>query len=353
MQGKEREQFALFGTVPLSTVLAQNHPLRTIRALFDEVWSRLAPAYDTAYGKTGGVGIPPQVLLRAWLLKALYSIKSERALCEQIELNVGFRWFVGLDWDDRVFDHSTLSANRERLFGTGGAEALLGEVVRLVQKRNLLQSDRLVVDGTLVKAWASHRSFRPKGEDEPPEGGESLRFKGTKRSNQTHASTTDPDARLFKKGKGMEAILCFLGSVIVDSQTGFVRAARVSPPCGLGQNAEVRAALEMAEEHVSPGQTLVADRGFDCEAFTQGLREMGIRPHPRARSRGSSIDGRTTSRASYAASMRVRYIVEGFFGWLKAQGRFRQTMLRGVEKVSWEFHLYCMAYNLRKLALAG
>ena len=348
MQGKDKEQFALFGTLPLEEVLPQGHPLRTIRALFDEVWHNLGPAFETSYGTSGNVSIPPPVLLRAWLLRALYSIKSERALCEQIAMNVGFRWIVGLDWDDKVFNATVLCKNRERLFGNGAAEALLGEVARLVQKRNLMQSDRLVVDGTLIKAWASHKSFQPK--DGPPESGD---FRGKKRSNKTHESTTDKDAKLYRKGPGMEAVLCYLGTIIVDATTGFVKAAKLTPPCGLGESAEVSAALDLAEEHIDSGQTLVGDRGFDCKKFTYGLREMGIRAHPRAKAVSSTLDGRTTSRASYQASMKMRYIVEGFFGWLKASGRLRQTMLRGADRVGWEFQLYCAAFNLRRLALLG
>ena len=352
MLGKEKDQFALFGTMPLESVLPQGHPLRTIRVLFDEVWCQVSPSFDTAYGTGGKVGIAPAILIRAWLLKALYSIKSERALCETISMHLGFRWFIGLDWDDKVFDHSTLSFNRERLFGNGAAEAVLGEVVRLIQSKNLIQSDRLVVDGTLIKAWASHKSFRPKDEEEPPKGGTG-KFKGMKRSNETHESKTDKDAKLFRKGDGMEAIICHLGTVLVDSETGFVTAAKVTAPCGQGENAEVKAALELADEHVAEGKTLVADRGYDCQRFTKGLRKMGVKPHARAKSRGSSLDGRTTSRESYKASMKVRYVVEGFFGWLKSNGRMRQTMLRGTEKVGWEFLLYCTAFNLRKLAIAG
>jgi transposase len=347
MQGREKVQSSLFGTCPLEQVLAADHPLRKIRAMADEAWLEIAPAFDTAYGEVGNASIPPVVLLRAHLLRALYSIKSERALCEQIAMNAGFRWFVGLDWDDKVFDHSTLSFNRERLFGNGAAEAFLGEVVRLIQRKNLVQSDRLVVDGTLIKAWASHKSFQPK--DGPPEDG----FRGKKRSNKTHESTTDPDAKLFRKGEGMEAMLCHLGTILVDSESGFVHAAKVTPPCGLGHNAEVLAAIELAQEHMEPGQTLAGDRGFDCEAFTQGLRQMGIRAHARAKSRGSSLDGRTTSRDSYRKSMKTRHIVERFFAWLKGSGRLRQTMLRGSEKVGWELHVFCAAFNLRRLALMG
>jgi len=345
MQGKENPQRALFGTRPLDELVPDDHPLRRIRVLFDEAWFRLAPAFDTAYGEVGNVSYPPAVLLRAWLLKALYSVKSERALCEQVEFNALFRWFVGLDWDDPVMDHSTLSKNRERLFGNGAAEALLGEVCRLAEKRRLFQSDRLVVDGTLVKAWASHKSFQPK--DGPPEGGS---FKGKKRGNATHQSTTDPDARLFRKGKGMEAVLCHLGHALVDGASGLVRACKVTKPCGEGGSAEVKAALELAEEHTARGQTLVADRGYDCDGFVTGARALGLRAHCRAKSKGSRLDGRTTNRESYKESLACRFRVEQAFAWAKAPGRMRQTMLRGTEKVGWEMHLYCLAYNLRRMA---
>jgi IS5 family transposase len=246
-----------------------------------------------------------------------------------------FRWFVGLDWDDEVFDHSTMSKNRERLFGSGAAEALFGEVVRIAESRKLLKSDRLVVDGTQIKAWASMKSFKAKdgSEDDKPN------FKGTKRSDQTHESRSDPDAKLLRKGKGQESMLCHLGHVLVDSVTGIVKTCRVTKACGLGGNAEVLAALEMAGEHMSKGQTLVADRGYDQKAFVSGLRELGIRAHPRAKSADSTLDGRTTKKPSYEASMKRRYIVEPVFGWIEGPGRMRQTMLRGTSKVSWQFHL--------------
>lgn len=345
MQGHEKVQKALFGTTPLDEVLPQDHPLRKIRADFDSVYKPLASAFESSYGTTGNVSIPTIVLLRACLLKALYSIKSERALCEQIEMNAGFRWFVGLDWDDRVFDHSTLSKNRERLFGSGAVDALLGEVVRLAESRRLLSSDRLVVDGTQIKAWASHKSFKATdgSDDDKPN------FKGTKRSNATHESKTDPDAKLLSKGKGKESMLCHLGHVLVDSVSGLVRACKVSRACGLGGNAEVIVALELAAEHMKPGQTLIADRGYDQKSFVQGIRKLRIKAHPRAKTT-SSLDARTTSKESYQQNMKRRYIVEPVFGWMKANGRMRQTQLRGTEKVNWEFHLYAMAYNLKRMA---
>lgn len=345
MQGREKEQTALFGTTPMESLLPEEHPLRKIRLDFDACFARLASAFELSYGSVGNVSFPPSVLLRAWLLKALFSIKSERALCEQIEFNAMFRWFVGLDWDDKVFDHSTLSRNRERLFGSGAAEALLGEVVRMAKSRRLLESDRLVVDGTLIKAWASHKSFVPTDDDDSDSD-----FRGTKRSNKTHRSKTDPDARLMRKGYGQESMMCHLGHIIVDSVSGLVRACRVSPPCGLGGNAEVLLALEMADEHMSPGQTLVADRGYDEPRFVRGLRMRGIRAHCRAKSSCSALDGRTTKKDDYRASMKTRYKPEPVFGWLKSPGRMRQTAFRGTTKVEWEFHLYCLAYNLKRMA---
>jgi transposase len=349
MQGREKAQKALFGTVPLEAMMPDDHPLRKIRSDFDAAYSRLASAFETNYGSTGNVSVPTPVLLRAWLLMALYSIRSERALCEQITMNAGFRWFVGLDWDDVVFDHSTLSRNRERLFGSGAAEALFGEVVRIAEGRRLLSSDRLVVDGTMIKAWASMKSFKSKdgSDDDRPN------FKGTKRSNKTHASKTDPDARLIRKGLGQESMLCHLGHALVDSASGLVRACRVTKACGIGGNPEVLAALEMSGEHMHPGQTLIADRGYDEMGFVKTLREQGMRAHPRAKKLHSALDGRTTKRPSYEASMKRRYIPEPVFGWIKNRGRMRQTMLRGTEKVSWQFHLYCLAYNLRRMAGAA
>ena len=349
MQGREKDQWALFGTTAIDELLAEDHPLRRIRADFDAAYAAFASAFETNYGTTGNPSVPTPVLLRAWLLMALYSIRSERALCEQITMNAGFRWFVGLDWDDKVFDHSTLSRNRERLLGAGAADALFGEVVRIAESRRLLSSDRLVVDGTQIKAWASMKSFKAKdgSDDDRPN------FKGTKRSNKTHSSKSDPDARLLRKGKGQESMLCHLGHVLVDSVSGLVRACRVTKACGMGGNPEVLAALEMADSHMKKGQTLVADRGYDDERFVSGLRQQGIRAHPRAKKVNSALDGRTTNKPEYEASMKRRYIPEPVFGWIKNRGRMRQTMLAGTEKVEWQFQMYCMAYNLRRMATAA
>lgn len=345
MQGRESSQSQLFGTAPIESLIPQDHPLKKIRALCDEAMNPLDSAWETQYSDVGKPGIPPQVLLRALLLQALYSIKSERALCEQIEFNVLFRWFVGLDWDDQVFDHSTLSKNRGRLLADGAAQAFLGQVVRLAKSRHLLSSDRLVVDGTLVKAWASMKSFKAKDGSED----DKTNFKGTKRSNETHQSKTDPDARLFRKGKGQESMLCHMGHIVVDGVSGIIRACRVTHATG---KAEVEAALAMLEEHAEPGSTAVADRFYDQGPFVKGCRRLGVRAHPRQKSRGSRLDGRTTKRPSYEVSMKTRYIVERAFGWVKGSGRMRQTVFRGTEKVESQFHIYCIAHNLRRMATA-
>lgn len=266
-------------------------------------------------------------------------------MCEQIEMNLLFRWFVGLDWDDKVFDHSVLTANRDRLFANGATHAFLGEVTRAAESKNLLSSDRMVVDGTLIKAYASMKSFKANdgSEDDKPN------FKGTKRSNKTHSSKTDKDARLYRKGKGQESMLCHMGHILVDGVSGIIRTFRVTPASG---TAEVDAALDMLREHGECGDCAVADRGYDCERFVSGVRKLGLKAHVRSKSKGSAIDGRTKSRASYETSMKCRYIVERGFAWIKGPGRMRQTVFRGTDKVEIQFGIYAIAHNLRRMASA-
>ena len=339
MIGRTNPQTQLFASRPLSDSVPEGHVLRKIRTVVDEVLSPMLSAYESSYAPGGVYGVPPEVIIRAKLLQALYSIKSERALCEQIEWNVAFRWFVGLDWDDAVFDHSTISVNRERLFGDGAAEALLGETVRVAESRGLLNSDRLVVDGTLIKAWASHKSFKAKdgSDDDKPN------FKGTKRSNETHASTTDAEARLCRKGKGQESMLAYIGHVMVDAATGIVRICQTTIASG---KAEVEAAISMARECARPRTKIVADRNYDQGPFLMGIRNLGMIPHPRAKTKNSQLGKQTTSHASYRESMRHRYKVESVFGWGKSVAGMRQTKLRGVEKVGADFTLQVVAKNL-------
>jgi transposase len=337
--GRVNPQSQLFGTRPLSDSIPDDHVLRKIRAVADEALAPMIRAYESSYAPSGDYGTPPEVLIRAKLLQALFSIKSERALCEQIEWNVAFRWFVGLDWDDKVFDHSTISVNRERLFGDGAAEALLGETVRVAESKGLLNSDRLVVDGTLIKAWASHKSFKAKdgSDDDKPN------FKGTKRSNETHASTTDPDARLCRKGKGQESLLAYVGNVAVDAATGIVRGCLTMIASG---KAEIEAAIEMVEGCAEAGTKVITDRNYDQTPFIQGIRALGMRAHPRAKTKNSQLSPQAISSASYRESMKHRYKVEGVFGWGKSVAGMRQTKLRGVRKVGMEFTLQVVAKNL-------
>lgn len=331
----------------MSEAVPETHVLRKIRQAVDEVLPSLLGAYESSYCSTGGVyGVPPEILIRAKLLQALFSIRSERALCEQIEWNVAFRWFVGLDWDDAVFDHSTISANRERLFGDGAVDAMLGETVRLAQRRGLLNSDRLVVDGTQIKAWASMKSFKAKdgSDDDKPN------FKGTKRSNKTHSSRTDEDARLYRKGPGQESMLCYLGHVAVDAASGIVRAFEVTLATG---TAEVEAAIRMVRTCAKRGTKIVADRAYDQQPFLKGMRAEGMVPHPRAKSKNSQISASVTSSASHKLSMKTRYIVEGVFGWGKYIGGMRQTKLRGLQNVEVDFGLQIIARNFLAVAKRG
>ena len=339
MIGRVNPQTQLFGTLPLADSVPQDHVLRKIRAVADEALAPMIRAYESSYAPDGDYGIPPEVLIRAKLLQALFSIRSERALCEQIGWNSAFRWFVGLDWDDKVFDHSTLSVNRERLFGDGAIEALLGETVRVAECKGLLNSDRLVVDGTLIKAWASHKSFKAKdgSDDDKPN------FKGTKRGNETHASTTDADARLCRKGKGQESMLAYIGHAMVDAATGIVRCCETTIASG---RAEVEAAIRMAKICAKDGAKIIGDRNYDQCPFIDGIREQGMIPHPRAKTKYSQLSSQVTSGASYEESMTHRYKIEGVFGWGKSIGGMRQTKFRGVEKVGIDFMLQVVAKNV-------
>jgi transposase len=344
--GRTNPQTQLFGSGPLADVVPEGHILRKIRSVVDDALAPVVRVYESSYAVGGRDSVPPEVIVRAKLLQALYSIRSERALCEQIEWNAGFRWFVGLDWDDKVFDHSSISVNRERLFGDGAAEAILGETVRVAQEKGLLNSDRLVVDGTMIKAWASMKSFKAKDGSED----DKTNFKGTKRSNKTHETKTDLDARLYRKGKGQESMLSFMGHVAIDASTLIVRACRTTLSTG---KAEVEAALDMIEECAKAGSKIVGDRLYDQKPFIHGMANIGMVAHPRAKTKNSQLSERTASCPSYEQSMKSRYKVEGVFGWIKAVGGLRQTKLRRLDKVSMDFTLSVIARNMMTTARRG
>lgn len=303
----------------------------------------------------GRPSIPPEKLLRASLLQAFYSIRSERQLMERLEFDLLFRWFVGLGIDDAVWDHSVFSKNRDRLLEGEIAAKFLAAILTQPKIRQLLSTEHFSVDGTLIEAWASMKSFKPKDRDrgnEPPASGgrnEEANFRGEKRSNQTHASITDPDAMLYRKGPGMEAKLCFIGHALMENRNGLFVDTRLTRVSG---HAERLAALDMIEPRANRPNpiTLAGDKGFDAADFVMELREINVTPHlAQNTSRRSAIDGRTTRHPGYAVSQRIRKRIEEGFGWMKTIGGFRKTKYRGIEKVGWAFTFAAAAYNLIRL----
>jgi transposase len=306
------------------------------------------------YSAMGRPSIPPEKLLRAMLLQAFYSIRSERQLMERLEFDLLFRWFVGIGVDDPAWDHSTFSKNRDRLLEGEVAAKLLSAVLSQPRVKRLLSTDHFSVDGTLIQAWASMKSFKPKNGGEPPsEGGGRNReadFHGQKRSNDTHASTTDPEARLYRKGPGKEAKLCFMGHALMENRNGLVVDACLTPADG---HAERIAALHMIEPRADRPNaiTLGGDKAYDAEDFVNELRAMKVTPHvaQNTNGRSSAIDGRTTRHAGYAVSQRIRKRIEEAFGWIKTIAGQERTKFRGRGRVGWAFTFAATAYNLARL----
>src|SRR5271163_190273 len=356
MRGSDESSGSLFSYVDLEGRVRRDHPLRVIRAIANAALSDLSKAFTALYTDFGRPSIPPEKLLRAMLLQAFYSIRSERQLMERLEFNLLFRWFVGLGVDDAVWDHSTFSKNRERLLEGDIAAKLLGAVLAQPKVKRLLSTDHFSVDGTLIEAWASMKSFKPKdqaGEDPPPSSGgrnAEVDFKGQKRSNETHQSTTDPEARLYRKGPGMEARLCFIGHTLMENRSGLIVDTRVT--CADG-HAERIAALSMIEPRADRPHaiSLGADKAYDAEDFVNELRSMNVRPHVAQNTNGrrSAIDGRTTRHAGYGMSQRIRKRIEEPFGWTKTVAGQRKTRFRGRDRVGWAFALAMAAYNLIRL----
>ena len=352
MRGSQGRSGALFSYVDLEARVPAEHPLRAVRGLADAALGELSPMFAQLYAPVGRPSIPPEQLLRAMLLQAFYSIRSDRQLMERLDFDLLFRWFVGLGIDDRVWDASTFSKNRDRLLEGEVAASFLARLLDRPEVRRLMSSEHFSVDGTLIEAWASMKSFRPKdGDDEPPEDGGrngSRDFRGERRSNETHASTTDPDARLYRKGPGMEARLCFLGHVLMENRSGLVVDAELTRASG---HAERLAALAMVDRVATRGGTLGADRGYDAKDFVAELRERWITPHVAQNTSGrrSAVDGRTTRHAGYALSQQARKRTEEAFGWMKTTAGQARTRYRGLERVRWSFTFAAAAYNLLRL----
>ena len=353
MRGKDEVRGSLFSYVDLERRIRPDHPLRTIRAIVNAALAEMSAEFDALYPPTGRDSIPPERLLRALLLQAFYSIRSERQLVERIDFDLLFRWFVGLGVDDPVWDATSFTKNRDRLLGGEVAARFLATVLAQPGVRALLSSEHFSVDGTLLEAWASTKSFRPKdGSDPPPDAGRNAEqdFRGQKRSNETHASTTDPDARLFRKGPGKEARLCFMGHALMENRNGLIVGAVATRASG---HAERLAALHLIAPHADRPNpvTLGADKGFDARDFVAELREVNVTPHLAQNTSGrrSAIDGRTTRHPGYAVSQRIRKRIEEAFGWAKTVAGLRKARHRGLPKVGWQFTLAMAAYNLVRL----
>jgi len=352
MRGSDQRSGELFSYVDIEARVPSRHPLRAIRSIVNDVLASLDGEFDKLYADTGRGSIPPERLLRSSLLQAFFSIRSERLLMEQLDYNLLYRWFVGLGVDDAVWDHSVFSKNRDRLLEADVAGKFLAAVLAHPQVKPLLSDEHFSVDGTLIEAWASLKSFRAKdGEDEPPAPGRNGErdFHNEQRSNDTHASTTDPEAKLYKKGKGKEARLCFMGHALMENRHGLVVQADATEANG---TAERKAALEMIDRQ-APGTSnrlsLGADKAYDAREFVADLRQMRITPHVAQKARSSAIDGRTTRHVGYAVSLRKRKLVEEAFGWAKTIAGCAKVKVRGLARVGFHFTLAMTAYNLIRL----
>lgn len=357
MRGNADTQVTMLSLVTADQLVPEGHPIRQIKAIVDNALGKLSPTFTRMYAETGRPSIPPEHLLKACLLIALYSVRSERQFCERLQYDLLFKWFLDLNIIDPAFDASTFSKNKERLLEHEVAKEFLGVVLEEARRRRLLSEDHFTVDGTLLESWASLKSFRPKdgGEGTPATGEKNpnVDFHGEQRSNDTHQSTTDLEARLAKKGRGKEAKLCFAGHVLMENRNGLIVDLAFTQATG---TAERDAALDMLEQ--VPGSrrvTVGGDKGYDTLDFITTCRRMNITPHV-ARRQTSKVDGRTTRHAGYQVSQRIRKRVEEIFGWVKTVAGGRKLRYTGVEHNRLWWELTAVAYNLvriAKLALAA
>jgi transposase len=358
MRGREEGSVELFSYVRLDERVPADHPLRTIRSLADEALSALNGRFEALYSRLGRPSIPPEMLLRATLLQAFFSVRSERQLMEQINYNLLFRWFVGLPMDGAVWHPTVFTHNRDRLLEAEVAREFLGALLALPRVKTLISSDHFSVDGTLIDAWASMKSFRPKdGSGEPPGPGRNgeRNFRQETRSNETHASTTDPDARLYRKADGRGSRLCFMGHVLMENRNGLAVDAALTHATG---TAEREATLAMLDRRRNRRRiTLGADKAYDVEAFVGDLRARRVTPHIAVNgavskhgvARKTAVGPRTTRHAGYAVSQRCRKRIEEVFGWVKAQAGLAKVKLRGRPKAETAFIFAAAAYNLIRL----
>jgi transposase len=353
MRGIDTTQSAMFSYVSPEQRVPKDHPLRSIRPLCDVALKALSREFDRMYSEVGRPSIAPEKLLRALLLQILYTIRSERLLMEQLDYNLLFRWFVGLNMDDGVWDATVFSKNRDRMLKSDIAGLFFQAVVEEARVMGLLSDEHFSVDGTLVEAWASQKSFQRKddgGSGTPGDSGNAaVDFHGEQRTNETHESKTDPDARLYRKGKGKEAKLCYAGHVVMENRNGLAVDGQITKATG---TAERDAALEMLANIADDKRVTVGtDKAYDTRDFVAKTRVMNVTPHvtQNTSGRSSAIDGRTTRHEGYAVSLRCRARIEEIFGWLKTVGGQRKTRYRGEELVGWMFELSLSAYNLVRM----
>ena len=353
MRGTDHQQADMYSYLSPEMRVRADHPLRAIRSMADEALANMSERFGGMYAKTGRPSIPPEKLLRAQLIQMLYSVRSERLLMEEIDYSMLFRWFVGMNLDEPVWDVTVFTKNRDRLLEGDVAREFLCEVVEQARKKNLTSDEHFTVDGTLIEAWASLKSFQRKDQkNTPPEdpGNPTVNFHGEKRSNETHESTTDPDALLARKGSGKEAKLSYNGNLLTENRNGFIITTEVFPATG---TAERHAAMLMLEQ--IPGGhrvTVGADKAYDTRDFVSECRNMKVTPHVAQntkRSGGSAIDGRTVRHEGYDVSQKKRKRIEECFGWLKTIALMRKVRHRGIEKVGWVFTFAAAAYNLVRM----
>ena len=356
MRGDVRRQRSMLMVIDLEQRVPKEHPLRRIKQLTEAVLEELSAIFDQMYSAVGRPSIPPERLLKASLLMALYTVRSERLFCEQLEYNLLFRWFLDMELDEPSFDHSSFTTNRKRLLEHEVAGEFFRGVVEQARARKLLSSEHFTVDGTLIEAWASLKSFKRKdqkpGHDPDDPGNPTVNFHGERRSNDTHQSTTDPEALLARKGKGKEAKLYYSANALAENRNCLPIDIQVEPADG---RAERRAAVAMADERLAGSRriTLGGDKGYDTRDFVASCRELKITPHVAqniARPGGSALDTRTTRHPGYAVSQWIRKRIEETFGWMKTIGGLRKARYRGCRRVQMHVYFVAATYNLLRIA---
>jgi len=355
MRGTQDKQNAMFSYISQEDRIPQDHPLRLLREIMEPILARLSPQFSAIYADAGRPSIPPEYLLRAMVVQILYTIRSERLLMEQLNYNLLFRWFVGLSMDAQVWDHSVFSKNRDRLLEADIATEFLLEVVATAKRLHLLSNEHFTVDGTLIEAWASQKSFqkkdKPRSQKKDDPGNPTVNFHGEERSNTTHQSTTDPEARLYRKSKGQEAKLCFMGHVVMDNRHGLVVNADYTHADGYAERDTATTMLTATKGDRKSQITAGADKLYDTADFVKQMKALGITPHVAQNNvnRSSAIDARTTRHPGYLVSQVKRKLVEEIFGWIKTIGLMRKVRHRGLKRGGWMFTFTTAVYNLLRI----